>query len=183
MSAEEAMAGIAKLMELCGVKAEGELAETPDRVVRAHLEMTAGYAMNPAEILSKRFVAEYDEMVVLRDIAFVSLCEHHLLPFVGVAAVAYIPTTSVVGLSKLARLVHCFAMRFQMQERMTREIADALQAHLAPRGVGVIVRASHQCMTCRGVRATSAEMVTSALHGVMTHPEVRAEFLRLTHAS
>ncbi len=183
---EDARNGIAALVEVCGspigLKAEGEMAETPDRVIRAYREMTAGYAMDPAGILSKRFAAAYDEMIALRDIAFVSLCEHHLLPFTGTASVAYIPTHSVVGLSKLARLVACFAQRFQIQERMTRQIADAMRDHLAPRGVGVIVRARHQCMTCRGVRSTSAEMVTSALHGAMSTAEARGEFLRLVQS-
>lgn len=158
------------------------LIETPDRVVMALREMTAGAVMNPADILSKRFKADYDEMVIVNGIDFASMCEHHLLPFTGKASVAYIPAGEVVGLSKLARLVRGFAQRLQIQEQMTRQIADAIHEHVKPRGVGVIIRASHQCMACRGIRVAGATMVTSALLGVMREDlAVRTEFLRLTN--
>lgn len=156
------------------------LVDTPDRVLRAWAEMTAGYAMNPAAILSRTFDVPCDEMVVVRGIRFTSTCEHHLLPFLGEATVAYLPTERVVGLSKIARLVECFARRLQVQERMTDQIATAMERHLYPRGVGVIVRAHHLCMGCRGVRQPNAEMVTSSTLGAFrTNPAARAEFLDL----
>jgi len=155
------------------------LAGTPERVVRAWRELTAGYAEDPAEILSRTFEETSDEMIILRGISFHSMCEHHLLPFQGTAAVGYLPG-KVVGISKLARLVHCFARRLQIQERMTRQIADAVQEHLGARGVGVIVRAQHLCMACRGVRQEETEMVTSAMLGTLRSDATsRAEFLRL----
>jgi GTP cyclohydrolase I len=157
------------------------LVDTPKRVVKAFREMTEGYWQSPSEILTARFEADYDEMVILRDIDFTSLCEHHLLPFVGTATVAYIPQDQVVGLSKLARLTHCFSRRLQLQERMTTQIADAIVEHLNPVGVGVIVKAGHQCMACRGVKVAGATMVTSALRGEFHEASVRAEFLRLAY--
>ncbi len=175
---------VATLLRHLGEDPERDgLRDTPGRVVRALEEMTSGYGENPAQILERRFDATYDEMVVLKGIDFVSLCEHHLLPFIGTAAVGYIPRDKVVGLSKLARLVHCFARRLQLQERMTRQVVDALQENLNPVGAGVIVQAAHQCMACRGVKLSGATMVTSALVGEMQAPEVRAEFLRLADAS
>ncbi len=157
------------------------LVDTPARVRRALLELTAGYGEDPKDILSTSFDAgSYDEMVILRGIKFHSLCEHHMLVFSGEAAVGYLPGARVVGLSKLARLVECYARRLQIQERMTREIADALEVHIEPNGVGVIVRAHHSCMGCRGVRQAGSEMVTSAMLGSMKeNPETRAEFLAL----
>lgn len=155
------------------------LIDTPRRVAKALREMTEGYNQDPGEILSTVFEAEYDQMVVLADIPFSSLCEHHLLPFIGTASVGYLPDDSVVGLSKLARLVNCFAHRLQLQEQMTTQIAEALMSHLAPKGAGCIVRARHQCMACRGVRIAGATMVTSALLGEMREDGPRAEFLRL----
>lgn len=157
--------------------------ETPKRWVKMMAEQTAGYHQSPKEILSKRFKQSFDQMIVVKDIDFTSTCEHHLLPFVGKAHVAYIPSIggSVVGLSKIPRLVDCFARRLQIQERMTQQIADAMDEHLEPMGVGVIIQAEHQCMSCRGVRKAGASMITSALKGeFMTDPQVRAEFLRLT---
>jgi GTP cyclohydrolase I len=156
------------------------LRDTPARVVRSLREMTRGYAEDPAAILTSRFSAKtYDEMVVVRGVPFWSLCEHHLLPFHGAATVGYIPNGRVVGLSKLARLVECFARRLQMQERLTEEIAAALQQHLKPRGVGVIVRARHLCMEMRGVRA-AGDTITSKLTGAFKRDaRARAEFLHL----
>jgi GTP cyclohydrolase I len=153
------------------------LVDTPSRVARALRENTAGYQEKPAEILSTVFEEAYDEMIVVKDIEFWSLCEHHLLPFHGQATVGYIPDGKVVGLSKIARLVHCFARRLQVQERMTEQIAQALVEHLKPTGAGCLVSAHHTCMAMRGVRA-SAPMLTSALYGAMREG-ARDEFLRL----
>ena len=171
---------VVTLLQYIGEDPERDgLAGTPERVVRAWREMTAGYAEDPAEILSRTFEETSDEMIVLRGITFHSMCEHHLLPFQGTAAVGYLPG-KVVGISKLARLVHCFARRLQIQERMTRQIADAVQQHLGARGVGVIVRAQHLCMACRGVRQEETEMVTSAMLGTLRSDATsRAEFLGL----
>lgn len=158
------------------------LRATPGRVARAFAELTQGYAMDPAAILATTFDEKFDEMVVLRGVRFTSLCEHHLLPFTGTATVGYIPSPGggVVGLSKLARLVECYARRLQVQERMTEQIGDALAEHLSPQGAGVVLRAHHSCMGIRGVRQTEAEMVTSALAGVLRDdPAARAEFLAL----
>jgi GTP cyclohydrolase IA len=155
--------------------------ETPARVLRALEEMTRGYWEEPAEVLAKTFEADgYDEIVALRGIPFHSLCEHHLLPFTGTASVAYLPGDRVVGLSKLARTVDIFARRFQLQERMTKQIADAVETALAPRGVAVVVRGRHLCMESRGVGKTGAEMMTSVVRGVfMEKPQARAEVLDL----
>lgn len=152
---------------------------TPGRVVRALREMTSGYAVDPKEVLSTCFEQYYDEMVILRGIEFASMCEHHMLPFVGEVDVGYVPG-KVVGLSKLARLVDCFAKRLQIQERMTLQIAEAIREHLDAKGVAVVVRARHSCMGCRGVKKPGAEMVTSAMLGVLREKsEARAEFLAL----
>lgn len=159
--------------------ARNGLLETPARVCKALREMTEGYRMDPAVILSKTFAESYDEVVILRDIAFTSLCEHHLLPFIGTVDIGYIPG-KVVGLSKLARLVDCFAKRLQMQERLARQIAGALELHLEAKGVAVVIRGTHACMSCRGVRKPGSEMITSLMLGVFRdHPEARAEFLQL----
>jgi GTP cyclohydrolase I len=157
------------------------LQDTPDRVLRAYGEQFAGYKQDPAEILATTFaeVEGYQEMVLLKDIPFHSTCEHHLQPFEGKAHVAYLPGDRVVGLSKLARLVDCFARRAQIQERMTRQVASALMEHLAPRGAAVMVEAAHGCMRCRGVRKDGAQMVTSAYEGELAAPEARREFLQL----
>jgi GTP cyclohydrolase I len=156
------------------------LADTPERVLRAWREMTSGYGDDPAEILARTFDETSDEMVVLRNISFHSTCEHHLLPFYGEVSVGYLPG-KVVGISKLARLVDCFARRLQIQERHTRQIAESIEEHLDARGVGVIVRAHHLCMGCRGVRQQNTEMVTSSMLGTLrSDPMARAEFLRLT---
>ena len=162
------------------------LANTPGRFMRALEEMTEGYKVDPEEVLSKRFEdPAYNQVILLRDVDFVSLCEHHLLPFVGKAHVGYIPSGgSVVGLSKLARLVECFARRFQIQERMTQQIADSIWEALSPVGVGVVVEAAHECMACRGVKKAGAKMVTSALYGqIREDASTRAEFLAMCGVS
>jgi GTP cyclohydrolase I len=156
------------------------LVDTPDRVARAWREMTEGYRQDAAAILDATFdVGPYDQMVVVRDIEFWSLCEHHLLPFHGMATVGYLPGDRVVGLSKIGRLVNCFARRLQVQERLTQQIADAMNEHLKPKGVGVLINATHTCMAMRGVRL-GADMVTSALLGRFRDDAVlRSEFLAL----
>ena len=157
------------------------LRETPDRVMRSWAELFAGYQQDPATILSTTFeeVDGYSEMIALRGIPLHSTCEHHMLPFMGHAHVAYLPDRRVVGLSKLARLVDCFARRLQIQERLTREIAKAMMEHLRPLGCGVVIEATHGCMVCRGVRKEGAVMVTSALEGDFHNAATRAEFMAL----
>lgn len=158
---------------------ERSIEDTPMRFLKALFEQTVGYSQDPEKILERRFEQQFDEMVVVRNIDFTSLCEHHLLPFIGTATIGYIPNGSVVGLSKIPRLVDCYARRLQLQERMAIEIADALDKYLTPLGVGVILEAQHQCMTCRGVRKQNATMVTSVLRGRMKDDScARAEFLR-----
>ena len=153
---------------------------TPARVARAFEEWFAGYDQNPSTYLSRTFeeVAGYDEIVALRDIPFVSHCEHHLAPVIGKAHIAYLPRKRVVGISKLARLVDVFAKRLQIQEKMTAEIAACLDQILKPHGVAVVIEATHQCMTTRGVHKSGVSMLTSRMIGVFrTQPETRAEFL------
>lgn len=183
----EARAGVRALLRLMGEDPEREgLLDTPARVVRAYREL-ADSPGDPAELLGKVFQdVDYptDEMVAVGPIAFTSLCEHHLLPFTGTAWVAYIPMpdVGVVGLSKLPRLVEHYARRPQVQERLTTQIADAIQEHLDPVGAACVIRSTHSCMALRGVRKTGAEMVTSVLRGAFRDdPTVRAEFLALTH--
>lgn len=170
---------VVRLLEFVGEDPRRDgLVDTPARVIRSFAEMTDGYRVNVEELLTRTFEERCDEMVIVRDIEFTSLCEHHLLPFVGSATVGYVPDERVVGLSKLARLVDAYARRLQVQERMTTQIAEAIWTHLAPLGVGVVVSARHSCMGCRGVRKPGAEMVTSSLLGVFREkPEARAEFL------
>lgn len=157
------------------------LKDTPKRVVKALKEMTVGYQQNPTEILGRVFEDNCDEMVILKRIPFTSICEHHLLVFSGEATIGYIPSDGkVVGLSKLARLVDCYAMRLQLQERLTREIAKAIEDNLHPLGVGVIIKAEHSCMACRGIKKAGAQMVTSVTLGMIrSEPAARAEFLKL----
>ncbi len=156
------------------------LLDTPRRVAKAYREMTVGYKQDPAQILSVTFEEQYDEVIILRNTPFVSLCEHHCLPFIGAVDIGYLPG-KVVGLSKLARLVDCFAKRLQIQERMTKEIAGAISDHLQAKGVAVVVRAEHSCMACRGVQKPGASMITSVMTGIFRDKsEARAEFLSLS---
>ena len=158
------------------------LAGTPDRVVRAYEEWFAGYNMDPHEILKRTFEETdgYDEMVVLRDIRFESYCEHHIAPIIGKAHVAYLPSERVVGISKLARLVEAFAKRLQIQEKMTAQIANAIQDELQPHGVAVVIEAAHQCMTTRGIHKPGTQMVTSRMTGAFrTNEKTRREFLAM----
>jgi len=178
MTGEEAVRQL--LLAIGEDPAREGLLDTPARVVRAMRETCSGYSEDPAAILARDFHGEgYDQMIVCRNIDFTSTCEHHLLPFSGVAHVAYIPKQRVVGLSKLARLVDCFAKRLQIQERLTEAISTELVKHLEPLGAAVMITARHLCMSCRGVKKQRAEMVTTSLKGVFRNAECRAEFLSL----
>jgi GTP cyclohydrolase IA len=157
------------------------LKATPDRVARALRELTSGYSVKPEEVVADAiFDQDYDEMVVVKDIDFYSLCEHHMLPFFGQVHVGYLPKGKVVGLSKIPRLVEIFSHRLQIQEQLTRQIAEALNSALAPRGVGVVVEARHLCMEMRGVETRGGGMMTSCMLGTFRRdPRTRAEFLDL----
>ncbi|MEB3196489.1 MAG: GTP cyclohydrolase I FolE [Candidatus Sericytochromatia bacterium] len=182
VSREAAMEAVRTLLAYIGEDPDREgLLDTPDRVVRAYAEQFAGYQQDPASILATTFaeVEGYQDLVVLRDIPFHSTCEHHLQPFDGIAHVAYLPGERVVGLSKLARLVDCFARRAQIQERLTRQITRSLMEHLQPRGAAAYVEAAHGCMRCRGVRKEGARMITTAYEGDLTSASWKDEFLRL----
>jgi GTP cyclohydrolase I len=155
------------------------LNRTPERVARMYDELLAGYRVDPEKMINDAiFDVEYDEMVLVRDIEFYSLCEHHMLPFIGKAHVAYLPKGKVIGLSKIPRIVDLFARRLQVQERLTRQIADLLDTTLHPHGVAVVVEGLHLCSMMRGVKKANARMVTSALSGTFSDNEVtRQEFL------
>ncbi len=185
-SQDEAEAAVRTLIRWAGDNASREgLLDTPARVVRSYQELFAGYGTNPRQYLERTFeeVGGYDELVVLRDIRFVSFCEHHMLPVVGRAHVGYLPNKRVVGISKLARVVNGYARRLQIQEKMTAEIATAIHEVLQPKGVGVVIEAEHSCMTLRGVNSPSSSLSTSQLIGVVRDdPRTRAEFLRLARA-
>lgn len=172
---------IRRVLQYIGEDPDREgLIETPKRVLKAFTELTAGYQEDAGVHLSKLFDETSDQMVVSSGIEFVSLCEHHMLPFIGTATVGYLPGDKVVGLSKLARTVDVFARRLQVQERLTGQIADALVEHLQPEGCGVIVRAKHQCQGIRGAQKRDAMMTTSALRGAfLDDPKMRSEFLSL----
>ena len=156
------------------------LEDTPARLEKSMAFLTKGYAEDPNRILrDAQFHVDYDEMVIVKDIEMFSLCEHHLLPFFGKVHVAYIPKGKVVGLSKIARLVEVFARRLQVQERMTTQIADAIQEAIAPQGVGVVIEARHLCMMMRGIEKQNSSTVTSAMVGCFREKETRTEFLSL----
>ncbi len=169
------------LIELREDPARQGLRETPDRVSRALRELTDGYGVTPEDVIAGAvFDQDYDEMVVVKGVPFYSLCEHHMLPFFGTCHVGYLPRGKVVGLSKIPRLVEVFAHRLQLQERLTNEIANALDGALAPNGVGVVIEARHLCMEMRGVESPGSQMVTSCMLGVFRKdPRTRAEFLDL----
>nr|WP_313428612.1 GTP cyclohydrolase I FolE [Brevundimonas diminuta] len=183
VSQEEAEAAVRTLIRWAGDNPAREgLIETPKRVAKSYRELFQGYEVEPRDYLEKTFeeVGGYDELVVLKNIRFVSFCEHHMLPVVGKAHVAYLPTDRVVGISKLARVVRGYARRLQIQEKMTSEIANAIQDVLRPHGVGVVIEAEHSCMTMRGVDVPGASLSTSCLLGaVREDPRTREEFLRL----
>ncbi len=156
------------------------LAKTPERIEKAMEFLTQGYHQDPTAILQgAMFDVDYDEMVIVKDIEMFSLCEHHMLPFFGRVHVAYIPNGKVIGLSKIARLIEVFARRLQVQERMTQQIADAIQEAITPQGVGVVIEARHLCMMMRGVEKQNSSTVTSAMRGVFSKQSTRTEFLSL----
>ena len=173
---------VVRLLQFLGEDPTREgLVETPARVVKAWQEMTAGYRMDPAKILAKDFDGHgVDQLILCPNISFYSNCEHHLLPFFGVAHVGYLPKKRVVGLSKMARVVECFARRLQIQEKLTEQVAQAMEDALKPLGVAVVVQAKHLCMSCRGVKQHSASMMTSSMRGVFaSQAPARAEFFKL----
>jgi GTP cyclohydrolase I len=160
--------------------------DTPKRVVKAYEEWFSGYGLDPVDMLQRTFeeTEGYDEIVLLRDIRFESFCEHHMAPIIGKAHVAYLPSTRVIGISKLARLIEIFARRMQIQEKMTAQIANTLDEVLQPKGVAVVIEAQHQCMTTRGVHKPGVSMVTSRLLGAFrSSPDTRREFLSMINST
>ncbi|MFD2232647.1 GTP cyclohydrolase I FolE [Phaeospirillum tilakii] len=184
-SRAEAEAAVRTLIRWAGDDPEREgLIDTPARVARAYEEFFAGYDQDPVEVLTRTFEETdgYDEMVMLRGIRLESHCEHHMVPILGVAHVAYLPDRRVVGISKLARVVEIFAKRLQIQEKLTAQIANAIEEVLQPKGVAVVIDAAHQCMTTRGVHKSGVSMVTSRMIGAFrTDPALRREFLSLAN--
>lgn len=182
---EEAEEAVRTLIRWAGDNPEREgLKDTPKRVVKSYEELFSGYIKDPKQVLERRFeeTAGYDEMILLKDIHFESHCEHHMLPIIGKAHIAYIPNESVVGISKLARLVDIFAKRLQIQEKMTSEIAETLYTYLKPKGVGVIIEATHQCMSTRGVNKKGVVMKTSHILGSFrSNSQTRQEFIKLVN--
>lgn len=185
-SKEEAEEAVRTLLRWAGDDPSREgLLGTPDRVVRSYEEFFAGYGENPVEMLSRTFseTEGYDELVVLKGIRLESHCEHHMVPIIGVAHVAYLPDRRVVGISKLARVVEVFAKRLQIQEKLTAQIANTIQHVLEPLGVAVVIEAAHQCMSTRGVHKPGVDMITSTMLGVFRdNAETRREFLSLIHS-
>jgi GTP cyclohydrolase I len=184
-SRPEAEAAVRTLLRWAGENPDREgLVGTPDRVVRAYEEFFSGYDQDPEEILHRTFEETdgYDEMVLLRDIRLESHCEHHMVPIIGKAHVAYLPAKRVVGISKLARVVEVFSKRLQIQEKLTAQIANAINDVLQPKGVAVVIEAAHQCMTTRGVHKPGVTMVTSRMLGAFRDdPATRREFMSLIH--
>ena len=182
-SQAEAEAAVRTLIEWAGDDPDREgLVDTPERVARAYEEFFAGYYKDPVAMLTTTFeeTADYDEMIVMRDIRLESHCEHHIVPILGTVHIGYLPSDRVVGISKLARVVEVFAKRLQIQETLTAQIADTIQEVLVPRGVGVVIEAAHQCMTTRGVRKPGVSMVTSRMLGSFRDdPTTRHEFLAI----
>jgi GTP cyclohydrolase IA len=180
MDFESIRTAVTEILKGVGEDPEREgLTNTPDRVSRMYAELLSGYSADPEKIINGAlFHINYDEMVLVRDIEFYSLCEHHMLPFLGRAHVAYLPKGKVIGLSKIPRIVEMYARRLQVQERMTRQIADLLQETLEPHGVAVVVEAMHLCSMMRGVKKHDARMTTSAMHGAFrANLATRQEFL------
>jgi GTP cyclohydrolase I len=180
---EDALRAVETLIRWAGDDPAREgLLGTPDRVVKAYEEFFEGYSVDPLDLLKRTFeeVEGYDEMVLLRDIRFESHCEHHMAPIIGKAHVAYMPNNRVVGISKLARIVEAYAKRLQIQEKMTAQIANTIDEVLQPKGVAVVIEASHQCMTTRGIHKPGTSMVTSRMLGMFrTNASTRREFLAL----
>ncbi len=181
MDKEKIEQGVRLILEGIGEDPDREgLLETPDRIARMYEEMAAGYRDDAAIHLRKRFCVGHEDMVLEKDIPFYSLCEHHILPFYGTAAVAYIPNGEVAGLSKLARTVEVYAKRLQIQERMTAQIADAILRELKPKGVMVLLEAEHMCMTMRGVRKPGSRTTTVSVRGIFeTDVTLREQFYRM----
>ncbi len=177
---DEIQSAVIKILQAVGENPERDgLKRTPQRIARMYAELLAGYQMDPVAVVNDAlFEVKYDEMVIVRDIEFYSLCEHHLLPFMGRVHVAYIPDGKVLGLSKIPRIVDLYARRLQVQERMTRQIADFIRDLLHPQGVAVVVEALHLCMSMRGVQKHNARLTTSAMHGAFrANLATRQEFL------
>jgi GTP cyclohydrolase I len=186
MNDDSLEAAVSQILTLIGEDPSREgLLRTPYRVARALRFMTKGYSEDPKEVINGAlFTEDYQEMIVLKDLDFFSLCEHHILPFFGKANVAYIPKRRIVGISKLARLVEVYARRLQVQERMTPQIANILMVELDPQGVAVVLQAEHLCMRMRGVEKQNSAVVTSAMLGVFrSHHETRQEFMTLVHGN
>ena len=185
-SREEAMDAVRTMIAWAGDDPSREgLLETPKRVIKAYEEFFAGYEMDPDEILNKTFeeVAGYDEMIIIKDIRLESHCEHHMVPILGKAHLAYIPNNRVVGISKLARVVDVYGKRLQTQETMTAQIAESINRVLQPKGVAVVVDAGHQCMTTRGIHKTNATTITSQMLGVFRSDyRTRSEFMNLINS-
>ena len=183
VSEDQALEAVKTLIKWAGDNPEREgLKETPKRVIKSYKDFFSGYNSDPREILSKKFkeVDGYDEIIILKNIRLESHCEHHMVPFIGTAHVGYLPKNKVVGLSKLARLVEAFAKRLQIQEKLTAQIANAIDEVLQPRGVGVIIEASHLCVGTRGIHKPDAKMVTSRMLGSFRNDQAtRKEFLEL----
>ena len=180
MDTDEIAKAVRKVLKAIGENPEREgLKDTPKRVARAYEELLAGYRTNPRKLINNAlFDVAYDEMIIVRDIEYYSMCEHHMLPFLGRAHIAYIPTNKVIGLSKIPRIVDMFSRRLQVQERMTQQIAEFIEAVLEPAGVGVVVEGMHLCSMIRGVKKHDSRMITSAmLGGFRTNMGTRMEFL------
>jgi|TARA_B100000029_G_scaffold516777_1_gene634062 GTP cyclohydrolase I len=186
-SKQQAINAVKTLIRYAGEDCSRDgLLSTPDRVIRSFDEFFWGYNQDPKKILERTFseTEGYDEMIVLTDIHFVSHCEHHMAPIIGKAHVSYIPNSRVVGISKLARIVEIFSRRLQIQEKMTAQIANTIDTVLNPKGVAVVIKASHQCMTTRGINKTDVQMHTSHMIGVFRkQPETRQEFLNMIEST
>lgn len=181
---EEFEQAVKTMLEIIGENTEREgLLKTPTRVFKAYEYMTQGYAQSPNDVLGEAlFESDNNQMVIIKDIEFYSMCEHHLLPIIGRAHVAYIPNGKVVGLSKIPRMVDIFARRLQIQEQLTEQIAKAIDDVIAPKGVGVVIQARHMCMEMRGVEKTHSNTTTSALRGLFLKADTRKEFFDIINA-
>jgi len=181
---EEFEHAVKTMLEIIGENTEREgLLKTPTRVFKAYEYMTSGYLQSPNDVLGEAlFETDNDQMVIIKDIEFYSMCEHHLLPIIGRAHVAYIPNGKVVGLSKIPRMVDVFARRLQIQEQLTEQIAKAIDDVIAPKGVGVVIQARHMCMEMRGVEKTHSNTTTSALRGMFLKSDTRKEFFDIINA-
>ena len=186
-SEDEAIEAVKTLIKWAGDSPQREgLEETPRRVVESYKEFFSGYTINPKEILSKKFkeVDGYDEIIILKNIRLESHCEHHMVPFIGIAHIGYIPDKRIVGISKLARIADVFAKRLQTQEIMTAQIADTINEVLKPKGVAVVIDAQHQCMTTRGTHKTESSTITSRMLGLFrTNSNTRSEFMNLINSA